>query len=322
MRFGRLAIPPAIVRLAQVAMAIGLLAYIWHVADGPQALRILMEAEIVWFVAAFAALTLQTVMSALRWRLTAAQLGIRLDRLWAVREYYMAQIVNQSLPGGMIGDAGRAVRARGQAGLLASGQAVVFERLAGQAAMFSVMAPAFLITLVIPGGFDWPRWLVLPVGFLIGAGCLLPVLVLILARLPGPVGRKTARFCQTMVLALGHRHVLPRQVIFSIGTTVCNLSAFTFCAVAVGADLSFLAVIVLVPLILFTMLIPISTSGWGLREGAAAALFPLAGATQSEGLAASVAFGVIFLVSVLPGAVPMLLAPSAKAAKNLGTTKG
>jgi hypothetical protein len=61
-----------------------------------------------------------------------------------VREYYLAQIVNQSLPGGMIGDAGRAVRARAQAGLLAAGQAVVFERLAGQIAMFLALAVAFL----------------------------------------------------------------------------------------------------------------------------------------------------------------------------------
>jgi hypothetical protein len=49
------------------------------------------------------------------------------------------------------------------------------------------------------------------------------------------------------------------------------------------------------------MLIPISVSGWGLREGAAAALLPIAGATASGGLAASVAFGLTFIAAVLPG---------------------
>ncbi|MFP4274670.1 MAG: UPF0104 family protein, partial [Paracoccaceae bacterium] len=49
--------------------------------------------------------------------------------------------------------------------------------------------------------------------------------------------------------------------------------------------------------------IPISISGWGLREGAAAALLPLAGATASDGFAASVAFGLVFTASVLPGLI-------------------
>ena len=49
------------------------------------------------------------------------------------------------------------------------------------------------------------------------------------------------------------------------------------------------------------MLLPVTVSGWGLREGAAAALFPLAGLTAAEGLAASVAFGVVLLVIALPG---------------------
>ncbi len=89
----------------------------------------------------------------------------------------MAQIVNSLDFRGMIGDAGRAVRARGQAGLLASGQAVVFERLAGQIAMFAVMGSAFLFTLVAPGGFEWPQWLAIPVGLMIAAALALPILV-------------------------------------------------------------------------------------------------------------------------------------------------
>ncbi|MEM7718492.1 MAG: UPF0104 family protein, partial [Pseudomonadota bacterium] len=49
--------------------------------------------------------------------------------------------------------------------------------------------------------------------------------------------------------------------------------------------------------------IPVSISGWGFREGAAAALFPLAGASASDGLASSVAFGLTFLVVALPGVI-------------------
>ncbi len=55
-------------------------------------------------------LTVQTLLSAWRWRLTARQLGLRIAPSQSVREYYLAQIVNQSLPGGMAGDVGRAER--------------------------------------------------------------------------------------------------------------------------------------------------------------------------------------------------------------------
>jgi hypothetical protein len=70
----------------------------------------------------------------------------------------------------------------------------------------------------------------------------------------------------------------------------------------------------IVPLVLFTMLIPLSMSGWGLREGAAAALFPLAGATAAQGFATSVAFGLAFILAVLPGLVPLLLGAKAEKA--------
>lgn len=297
--------------LGQLAVALGLLALLWRAADGPEAARSLASAEWSWLILAIVALTLQTTLSALRWQLTARQLGITLRTTHAIREYYLAQVVNQSLPGGMIGDAGRAVRARAQAGLLASGQAVVFERLAGQIAMFVTLAAAFLATSVVPGGFDWPGWLAATVAALLVAGLALPALLFGATRLPGAAGRGAAGLWRALGTALASRRALPGQVCLSMGTTLCNLGAFALCARAVGVDLDLAAVAALVPLILFTMLIPISISGWGLREGAAAALFPVAGATASGGLAASVAFGLVFIAAVLPGLVFLWLTPRA-----------
>ncbi len=124
-------------RALQFALAAGLLALLWHVADGAEAVQRLAGAEPLLLAAALAALTLQTVLSALRWRLTAAQLGLCLDRGRAVREYYLSQIVNQALPGGVLGDAGRAVRARAPAGLMISGQRVRTARRADRTSCWS-----------------------------------------------------------------------------------------------------------------------------------------------------------------------------------------
>lgn len=291
-----------VLRVLQIAVAVGLLALLWHVADGTEAARRLADADPVWLAAALAALTLQTVLSALRWRLTAAQLGIEIDRRTALREYYLSQIVNQALPGGVLGDAGRAIRARAQAGLLASGQAVVLERLAGQIAIFVVLAVAFLATLLVPGGLDWPRWILLPVASFVLGGAVLGLVLWKAAHLvPGRVGRWLSMMGRPLVHALGAPEVRWWQIGLSLGTALSNIAAFCFCAWAIGSGFTVIAALALVPLILLTMLIPVTISGWGLREGAAAALFPIAGATATEGLAASVAFGLVFLASVLPG---------------------
>ena len=291
-----------VLRGLQIAVALGLLALLWRVADGAAALRHLAGASLPWLAVALAALTAQTVLSALRWRLTAGQLGITLDPRTALREYYLSQIVNQALPGGVLGDAGRAMRARAHAGLLASGQAVVFERLAGQVALFVLFGAAVAGTLAVPGGFDWPDALLMPVAAFLACGlCLGPLLWRIGPRLPGRAGRALSGFGAAFLRAVAAREVRGRQAAMSLGTALCNIAGFACCAAAIGAPLPPATALVLVPLVLFTMLIPVTVSGWGLREGAAAALLPLAGATAAQGLAASVAFGLVFLLAALPG---------------------
>lgn len=295
-----------LLRGLQIATAVGCLVLLWRVMDGEAALGHLAAANTAWMVTALLALTLQTMLSALRWRLTAERLGIALAPRTAVSEYYLAQFVNQLLPGGLLGDAGRALRARAHAGLLASGQAVIFERLAGQLGLLAVFAAGVVGSLVVPGGFDPPRWLLLPVALvlLIGAGGV-GVLYVSAGSPRADALRPPAKLVGAFVHAVAAREVRTAQVLMSLGTALCNIAAFACCAAAIGLPLTLPAALVLVPLILFTMLIPLTVSGWGLREGAAAALLPLVGATGAEGLAAGVAFGLAMIVAALPGVVAL-----------------
>jgi Uncharacterised protein family (UPF0104). len=74
---------------AQAAIAAGLLVLLWHLADGAAMLEHLAQAHPGWLAAAVAALTAQTVLSALRWRLTADRMGITLDGNSGMPEYYL-----------------------------------------------------------------------------------------------------------------------------------------------------------------------------------------------------------------------------------------
>lgn len=305
-------------RILQIVVSLGLLGVLWHAVDGAEAARILARADFAWLGAAWVLMSIQTVLSALRWKVTAKRLGQTFSVRKAISEYYLAQVVNQSLPGGMVGDAGRAVRARHQAGLLRASQAVVFERLAGQSVVFAVMAVTFVWTWLMPGGLDWPFYIRSVVGPLILGGLCVPVVFWLTWLLPGPQKRALDDLWYAIYVSLLAPRVLPKQVLLSIATTICNLAAFACCARAIGTELSLAAVTGIVPLILFTMLIPVSISGWGLREGAAATLFPVAGASSSSGLAASVAFGLVFVAAVLPGIIPILARRSHRSEHGVG----
>lgn len=290
-------------RALQVVVTVAILAVVWRMVGGLEANQSLMAAKSMWLIAAVLTLNVQTVLSAIRWRITAGQLGLHLPVGTAIIEYYLSQMINQVLPGGVLGDASRAMRSRAQRGLVAASQAVIFERIAGQIALFTVMTVAVVTTALIPGNLEWPSWAAPIILLIILGGCGTAIAFVLATKVANPMREKIGAMARMMGHALLGRRVILAQMTLSFATVLCNLAAFAFCARAVGVVLPPLIICALVPLILFTMLVPLTVMGWGLREGAAVAFLPLAGATASESLAASVAFGLTMLVASVPGLV-------------------
>jgi uncharacterized membrane protein YbhN (UPF0104 family) len=287
-------------RLAPPVIIIGLL---WSLADGPSALERLAEADWRYLVLAFIAVNLQTIASAWRWNRVAARLDQAIPLRRAIPEYYLSQLVNQSLPGGVLGDAARAVRARHEAGLGIAAKAVIIERLAGQISMFGLLATAGTWAILTPSG------LTLPVNqnqLLIGVFAILVLALVIYLGLRFIRKKWSARLGQSIKIALFDKGAWVGQSLLSAAIVVLNLASFTLCALATGTILGLEAVLVLVPLILCAMLVPTTVAGWGFREGAAAGLFPLVGATAAGGFAASLAFGLVILAASLPGLLVLI----------------
>lgn len=291
----------------RVAVTIALLALLWRLTDGQQVLSLLRHTEWPWLLAALVAAHGQVLLSALRWRLTAAQLDQPMRRRDAINEYYLSQFVNLAVPGGVLGDAGRAVRQRHQAGMLRAAQAVVLERLVGQVALFAVLFCGVFVVVIRPGGMTLPEWLSDIVGWI--ALGLLGVVILgaVLLALPGRLAQMTAGFLAALRLGLLAPRVWPRQVGLSLLIVACNLGSFALSARATGTALSFAEIVTILPLILTAMMIPLSVGGWGLREGAAAAIWPVIGAQAEAGIAASIAFGLVILAASLPGVWTLLM---------------
>lgn len=87
----------------------------------------------------------------------------------------------------------------------------------------------------------------------------------------------------------------------SLTTMLGHLALLGIAAVAVGVHADAATLLPLLVLSLLSVGLPLNVGGWGSREATTAAAFATAGLGAGAGLATAVAFGVLALVSTLPG---------------------
>ena len=251
-------------------------------------------------LAALVIVQLQIILSAFRWRFTAARLGHLMPPGLVLREYYASSLLNQVLPGGMAGDAIRAYRARedGSGGWKRPATAVVFERLSGQLAFFFLMgigliAWPVLVTTRLP-----EHYLSLIAVFL-AIAALLVLLGLLVWKT-----KFSKRLKPDLVRVFWANKAFVIQAGLSSMIVGGYVATFMIASYAVGAPLPWIAALTAIPLCLLTMLIPAGIGGWGTREAAAAALWPIFGYSSGQGLAASLLYGLLSLMgAALPGII-------------------
>ena len=256
-------------------------------------------------LAAVAIGALTTVASAWRWCLVGRSLGIELPLRRAVADYYQALFLNAALPGGVLGDVGRAVGNGRQTGDVGRGvRAVVLERAAGQIALVVIAGVVLLADplSVLPSA---------PLGTLaVAAGGLL-LGVLLLRRL----GRRggDGRWARAWRTATGDvrrgllgRDTAPGVAATSVLVLAGHVATFVVAARAAGATVPVTRLAPLALLALLAMAIPLNVGGWGPREGVTAWAFGAAGLGASLGLTVAVVYGLLAFAAALPGAAVLL----------------
>ncbi len=296
--------PSMAVRLAISAVLLGVA---WVVVGGNEILVRFANVDGTWLAIAVALSVPQILLSAWRWRFTAARLGAHLGRTEAVAEYYVSTFVNQVVPGGVTGDVLRAWRhvRRTPAEIVPWGRiarAVLFERAAGQIVLLAVMAIGLALWPSLLG-IAPPSWMATAIGLLIGGSALVLAVGQVVRRLRRSGGdTAVSRFVADARAALFNRRVLPTQIGVSVLIVGTYLLTYWCAGQALGIDLPLVVILTVVPAVLMAMLLPVSIAGWGLREMAAAALWPLAGMSAADGVAVATLYGVVVLVGSLPGA--------------------
>lgn len=250
-------------------------------------------------ICCLALVQMQIVLSALRWRFTARRLGQDIAPFTAIREYYVASLLNQTLPGGMGGDALRAWRMRSDehGGWKQSAKAVIFERLSGQIALFLLALIGLSIWPFVSNSdnvqYSWHF-------IILGIAAIAAVILITIW-----IERRNVE--SNLFESLLNVFVRRKAWLFQISTSAAILFAyvavFLITAHAMGSSLPWIAGLTIIPFCLVAMLIPTGFGGWGTREAAAMALWPLLGAPSADGLAASISYGWLSLAGAAPGIV-------------------
>jgi uncharacterized membrane protein YbhN (UPF0104 family) len=291
-------------RALNVIISILVLGIVIWWADAKAVLGHLLGAHWGWLAVSGLALTALTFLMARRWQIVANGFAICIPYRHALREYYIAQMVNLVLPGGVAGDVARAVRLRHAGDLLRAGQSVAADRIIGQVVTLAVLGIALVTAQVLPGGIAWPA--------ATGFGCIAMIMggcvMLALSQHKGATGQFLRR-------TLGLLRA-PRVLVLSLLITALLSISLYACARATGTFIPPSGWFTLIPLILSAMLVPLSVGGWGWREGAAAALFPLIGATSDAGIATGIAYGAMMMIAAAPGLYFVLRAVSVQPAST------
>jgi len=295
--------------ILRVLVSVGLLwGLVWWL-DLESIVSRLTSMRLEWVVLAVAISVVQVWMLAWRWRFTAGRMGVALSFATAWREYYLSIFLNQVLPGGVMGDVSRAWRqARGRAvGREPAGpavRAVISERLSAQVVMTTVALGSLL---VLPVTVD-DRSLV---AFIVAGAAVVLIVVasVIWIRQQSSAGSLAGRALADMAAAHWPRAALVPQLASALLVVGSYLATYLAAARAVGVETPLPVLLPLIAPVLMTMLIPVTVAGWGLRESGAALLWGAVGLTVADGVTTSVAYGLIVLLSSLPGAAILVLGP-------------
>ncbi|WP_448044165.1 lysylphosphatidylglycerol synthase transmembrane domain-containing protein [Bradyrhizobium liaoningense] len=295
----------------KLLLSVAVLVYIARGLDLGQLRTRLVSVDPVLFVVALALIFFQTFVLNGRWELIMRALGVSLDWLAGWRILMISLWFNQVLPSSVGGDAVRMwlLRQRGVqwSGAVKGVAADRFTALIGLIVLMVAGLPFLLSRVSNPAA-------ILAIGGLTLAGVAGTVVLLTLDRLPKrlialPAIASFVRFGTLVRFLLLQSE--RRGLLFGSALLIHLVTAAACYALArgVGAQLSVLDAGILIPPVVLLTAVPISISGWGVREGAMVACLGLAGVPSEEALSVSLLLGAISVIIGLLGGVIWLASP-------------
>ncbi len=97
------------------------------------------------------------------------------------------------------------------------------------------------------------------------------------------------------------KKVLVKHISISVAVHFLSVLTMYGISLSIDAHLSFQMLLIAVPPVFLLTIVPVSLAGWGIREGAMVGIFTLVGANPTKILAMSILYGLLLIISALPG---------------------
>jgi glycosyltransferase 2 family protein len=298
----------------KIGVSVGLLGYLLSLVDLGGLLEKLRELDLRYLALAFVLLLLQTGLSSLKWQVILRADGVRMRLPFLIKTYLIGNFISLFLPTSFGGDVYRVLAARGvNQDLAKSTSSVLFDRLSG---LFALISICMLAYVVLP---EQPYGMVVLILYVAGVAgfCLVSSDTLghyIEASRIGllrKVGKILASFRNYRRNARLLTVILLLSFLFQLNLVLIN-KVYT---VALGLEIDFSILMVIIPLIYLTEVLPISINGLGVRESAFAFFFVQIGLTVGDALAVSVLIvGMRYLVGLLGGSLLLATVIASKTA--------
>lgn len=300
--------------LARFLISVLLLLFLIRGLDFVRLREMIAHANVALIIAAAVVLIASPATSLPRWAAILRRLGHPVTVATLARALYVGAFFSQMLPSTVGGDVWR-IWACTRAGvpLAPATHSVLLERLAGIVAilLFLGAGSPWLLSRMGASPGVVISWLVLVVGITTVGG----VLVILVARrvwslrLLAPV----AGLARSFAIIVRSPRTLWLMLITALAGQLVAVLAMYLIARGIGVSLSFAdCAVTLAPALLVAM-VPISLGGWGVREGAFAAILGYYEVPGEAAVTLSVLFGLALAASSLVGLVLWLRQPSAPA---------
>lgn len=328
----KLRIGPRIRVALQLGASVGLLAFLLSRLDWQQSKALIANARPLLLAAIIMIQVADRVLMALKWHQLLRVLDDRLDRRGAIGVYYESTFIGFALPlGGLGPDIVRFLRLKGR-GIdpHVTLSSMVMERLNGAiATLVLIVAGCVVLARLAPHPALRNFALISAVAAGL-AGAVAATLIfypasgralLKLVKLPASIANE--RFAKYVAAARAYsRRRLTLGINLGLSVIEQTTSVFTLWvgSHAIGAPLPWIVCLAVAPVAVIIQRLPLTYGGLGLREGSAAALLVALGYDYSTALVLLMIQLVMFLISLLPGAIilatpgrPRLDAPSDRA---------
>lgn len=287
----------------KLCVSAALLLYLLTLIDFDRLLERLRDVDPRYLVVAYVLLLAQVAFSSLKWQVILRSDGVLMRLPFLIKTYLIGNFISLFLPTSFGGDVYRVIAARGiNQDLAKSTSSVLFDRLTGLFALISICMVAYV---ALP---EQPYGVVVLILYVLGlAGFLIVSSGTAVAFVSGSkIGlvRKVGKILSSFrnyrrkpgVLAL----ILLLSFLFQLNIVVIN-KVYTL---ALGIEIDFSILMVIIPLIYLTEVLPISINGLGVRESAFAFFFVQNGLTVADALAVSVLIvGMRYVVCLLGGSL-------------------